>query len=180
MVVAKALLWVALVVWTLAFARHSVASNYAGESVLHPVNLVFHEAGHIVFALFGHFVAAAGGSVMQGLVPLVCSVALLRGRDRFGAAVGLWWAGQNLVDLAPYVDDARALRLVLLGGRTGAEVEGHDWEYLLSALGWLHRDHALAQAAHLLGLAVMALALVAGAVVLTRQWRDRGRDGRNP
>jgi hypothetical protein len=46
-------------------------------------------------------------------------------------------AGQSLMDLAPYVADARALRLPLLGGRTGAEVEGHDWGALtmLVALG---------------------------------------------
>lgn len=36
--------------------------------------------------------------------------------------------GQSLTDVAPYINDARALQLVLLGGRTGAEVEGHDWE----------------------------------------------------
>ncbi len=29
-------------------------------------------------------------------------------------------AGQNLIDLAPYINDARNLQLVLLGGRTGA------------------------------------------------------------
>ncbi len=171
---ARALLWVALSGWTVAFARQDIASNFAGESVLHLVNLVFHEAGHIVFAPFGRFVAVAGGSLLQVLVPIACAVALWRARDRFGAAVGLWWAGQNLLDLAPYINDARALQLVLLGGRTGAEVEGHDWEYLLSALGWLHRDHTLALAAHVLGLAVMGLALVAGATVLLRQWRRRG------
>ena len=30
--------------------------------------------------------------------------------------------------------------MVLLGGRTGAEVEGHDWEYILTQLGMLHLD----------------------------------------
>ena len=63
---------------------------------------------------------------------------LVEARDRYAAAVALWWAGENLVDMAPYVADARALQLVLLGGHTGAEVEGHDWEAILGALGWLH------------------------------------------
>jgi hypothetical protein len=176
-VAARAVLWATLVAWTVAFARHSVASNYAGESVLHLVNLVFHEAGHIVFAPFGQFLTAAGGSILQVLVPVVCGVALFRAADRFGATVGLWWAGQSLLDLAPYIADARALRLVLLGGRTGAEVEGHDWEYLLSALGWSRHDTTLGQAAHVLGLAVMALALAAGLWLLVAQWRRApGRD----
>jgi hypothetical protein len=38
---------------------------------------------------------------------------------------------------------SRALQLVLLGGKTGAEVEGHDWEYLLTELGLLRVDRAL-------------------------------------
>ena len=32
--------------------------------------------------------------------------------------------GENLLDLAPYIADAVALELVLLGGFTGREVEG--------------------------------------------------------
>jgi len=44
-------------------------------------------------------------------VPIACLVAFWRRRDRFGAAVAVWWAGQNLVDLAPYINDARALQL---------------------------------------------------------------------
>jgi len=44
------------------------------------------------------------------------------------------------MDMAPYIADARALELVLLGGYTGAEVEGHDWEYLLGATGLLEYD----------------------------------------
>ena len=76
-----------------------------------------------------------GGSLTQLLVPLVCAGAFLwQTRDAFGAAIAVWWAGQNLIDLAPYINDARDLQLVLLGGRTGAEVEGHDREYLLNAL----------------------------------------------
>lgn len=177
LVVARAVLWLGLAAWTVAFARHTVASNYAGESVLHLVNLVFHEAGHVLFAPFGRVLTVAGGSLLQVLVPVACAVALWRARDRFGATVGVWWAGQSLLDLAPYIADARALRLVLLGGKTGAEVEGHDWEFLLATFGWLRHDVALGQAAHVAGLGVMAVALVAGAVVLARQWPRRGRVG---
>lgn len=166
----RALVWIGLAAWTAAFARHSVASNYAGESFLHLVNLVFHEAGHVLCAPFGQFVTVAGGSILQVLVPLTCAAAFLRTRNQFGVTVGLWWAGQSLLDLAPYINDARALQLVLLGGRTGAEVEGHDWEYLLGTLGLLGHDQQLARLAHGLGLAVMVGALGLGAVVLARQW----------
>jgi hypothetical protein len=40
-----------------------------------------------------------------------------------------WWGGQNLMDVAVYIDDARSLQLVLLGGHTGSEVEeGRRWK----------------------------------------------------
>ena len=42
-----------------------------------------------------------------------------------------WWAGENMMDVAIYINDARALQLTLIGGQTGAEVEGHDWEHIL-------------------------------------------------
>jgi hypothetical protein len=168
----RGLLWVILVWFTLRFAAHSIASNYAGGSFLHLIDLVFHEAGHVLFGFLPRFFVVLGGSATQVLVPLACLVAFWRRRDYFGAAVTAWWAGQNLVDLAPYINDARALQLVLLGGRTGAEVEGHDWEYLLQTLNLMLWDHALARLAHLAGLLVMAAALVWAALELKRQYHD--------
>jgi hypothetical protein len=67
------------------------------------------------------------------------------------------------MDVALYINDARALELVLLGGQTGAEVEGHDWEHMLTVLGLLHRDHQIASVVHVTGAAMMVGALVWGA-----------------
>lgn len=145
---AAALLGLAVRTWQFARAPMGAA---AMDSVLHLPNLVFHEAGHVLFSLFGRFATVLGGSLLQCLVPLVLAGAFLRQREPFGAVVCTWWAGQNLLDLAPYIADARSLQLVLLGGRTGAEVEGHDWEFLLTELGWLHLDRTLGLRAHQLG-----------------------------
>ena len=132
------------------------------QSFMHLPNLVFHEAGHIIFAPFGDFMMTLGGSLFQVLIPLVCAGALLfQQDDPFGASVCVWWAGESLLDLSPYIDDARSLQLMLLGGPAGA-VEGHDWEAILTALGWLHLDHAIAEGAWYLGAAVMAGALASG------------------
>ncbi len=65
---------------------------------------------------------------------------------------------------------------MLLGGRTGAEVEGHDWEYLLGALRLLPWDHTLARLAHLSGLLLMAGALIWAALELKRQYQDAKGD----
>lgn len=56
-----------------------------------------------------------GGTLGQVLMPVICLVTfLVKTRDPFGAAVALWWTGENLLDVAPYISDARSLDLVLL------------------------------------------------------------------
>jgi hypothetical protein len=161
-----------LFLWSLGFWTHSLESNYVGTSFLHSVALAFHEGGHIVFTPFGRFLTVAGGSLMQLLIPLAVMVSLLlKNRNAVGGAVGLWWMGQNLMDLAPYINDARDLNLILLGGYTGKEVEGHDWEYLLKTTGLIRQDHFLGHSAHWLGAALMALALVWAIYMLYRQFQ---------
>lgn len=170
--IGRLVLFCALLAWTWMFAAASVASNAAGSSWLHLIDLVFHEAGHVLFLPFGAFMTTLGGSLLQLIVPAVLmAVFLTRHRDPFGAAVSWWWFGQNLIDLAPYINDARNLQLVLLGGRTGAEVEGHDWERILMTLGWLHLDHTLARLAHAAGAIIMLTACVWAAFLLMAHWR---------
>jgi hypothetical protein len=158
---ARGVLLAVLALWTWRFAAHPLDQTIVGDSFLHLVNLVFHEAGHIIFVPFGAFMTSLGGSLLQVIVPVVCAIALLKKEDHFGALVAGWWAGQNLVDLGPYIADARALQIVLLGGATGAEVEGHDWEAILTSLGWLHLDRRLGVAAHAIGSVVMLACLAA-------------------
>jgi hypothetical protein len=154
----KLALVAALAVWTISFAQTPLSAD-VNESFLHLPNLVFHEAGHLIFSPFGRFMTVLGGSLLQCLIPVVAAVAFIRQEDQFSAAICAWWAGQNLVDLAPYIADARALQMVLLGGKTGAEVEGHDWEYILTQLRVTHLDHGIGMTAYTLGIAIMIGAL---------------------
>jgi hypothetical protein len=170
--VGRGVLLLLLLLWTWSLGTSSIASNKAGESFLHVINLVFHEAGHILFIAFGGFMMSLGGSLTQVLIPLALMVVFLtKHRDPFGAAATWWWAGENLLDLAPYINDARALQLVLLGGHTGAEVEGHDWERILTSLGWLHLDHTLARLAHAVGVMMMLSAVVWGVALVAAHWQ---------
>ncbi len=166
-VAGRALLLAGLVIWTWQFARAPMGAA-AMDSVLHVPNLVFHEAGHVILGVFGRFIGVLGGSLFQLALPLAIALAFFRQHDRFAASICTWWAGQNLLDLTPYIADARSLQLVLLGGRTGAEVEGHDWEYILGELGWLHMDRTLGVAAHRAGLLIMCIALAWGTIALVR------------
>jgi hypothetical protein len=157
-----------LAYWTWQFAQTPLSQD-AMDSFLHLPNLVFHEAGHVIFSPFGEFIAALGGSLMQVLIPTAAAIAFVRQQQMFGAAICVWWVGQNFVDVAPYIADARALQLVLLGGRTGAEVEGHDWEFILTRLRLVHWDQAFGRAAHTLGMVLMLGALVFAARTVARK-----------
>jgi hypothetical protein len=161
----RAALVLGLAIWTFQFARTPLSGD-AMNSFLHLPDLVFHEAGHIVFSPFGRFMTVLGGSLLQVLIPVIAAVAFVRQDERFGAAVCGWWAGQNLIDLAPYIADARGLQLVLLGGRTGAEVEGHDWEFILTALGATHLDQQFGMAAYGFGLILMIASLIYASTIV--------------
>ena len=171
---AQAALLLALLLWGLALIGSSVESNAAGKSFLHLINLPFHEAGHVFFRPLGAFMTSLGGTLGQLLMPLVAMlVLLLKTRDPFGAAVALWWLGENFLDIAPYINDARAGQLPLIGGNYGhsSPYGFHDWEYILTETGLLHVDHQLAQASHTLGALIMLVALGWGAVVVYQRFQ---------
>ncbi|MCI5126219.1 MAG: zinc ribbon domain-containing protein [Candidatus Electrothrix sp. AR5] len=164
-----------LLIWGWKLMFTSVASNAAGRSILHAVNLPFHEAGHVFFRPFGSFLCSLGGTLGQLLMPLICTVVfLLQTRDTFAAAVGLWWFGENFLDIAPYIGDARAGVLPMLGGNYGhsSPYGFHDWEFLLTEIGLLRYDQVLARLSHGVGSALMMLAMAWAAYILWKTYNE--------
>lgn len=162
-------------VWGWYFIWLDMPSNAIGASFMHNIDLVFHESGHVIFRPFGWFMMVLGGSLMQLLVPLVVIGAFLfHEGNAFGASIGLWWLAQNLMDLAPYINDARAQQLMLLGGGTGADMPGrHDWNNILGYLELLTQDHRIAVFTDTLGEILMLVALLWGGWLLVLQYRAR-------
>lgn len=160
-----------LFVWGWQFILMEIPTGEIGDSFMHNINLIFHEAGHIVFAPFGWFMRVLGGSLLQLILPLmVIGVFIHQYHNNFGASVGLWWFGQSCMDLGPYIADARALQLMLLGGGTGADRPGaHDWENILATLGWLAHDQRIASMVDGFGTMMMLLAFVWGGYLLWQQ-----------
>ncbi len=97
------------------------------------VNLVIHEAGHIVFYAFGEFMMIAGGSLFQVIMPLVLVGYFVYRRQFYSAALVLFWVGESILKFSGYAADSLALQLPLLGGSDSM----HDWNYLLSSLNML-------------------------------------------
>lgn len=139
-------------------AIYGVVSLRAPEAgrLLDSVDLAIHETGHLVFAPLGEFTGFLGGTLFQLLVPGAFVAHFLRRRERFGAAVCLWWVAQNCWNVSVYVADARARELPLVGGGE------HDWAYLLDALGWMSHDSAIARGIHAIGVVTFAFALGLG------------------
>jgi hypothetical protein len=151
-------------------------------SFMHLIVLPIHEAGHLLFIPFGRFMSVLGGSLFQVLLPLVLMASFMFGfggsrRDNFAASLMLWWAAVSIIDVAPYIWDAFDPKMMLLGGKTGAESDGHDWQNILGDLGLIKRAHLIAGVAHKLGLALMLAAYAWGAALLYLQFHRRGGDG---
>jgi hypothetical protein len=179
MMAGRAAFYLVLLFWGGRLMTSSIQSNYVGESFLHLINLPFHEAGHVIFSPLGRFIQVLGGTLGQWLVPLIVLCAFLLKGNPFGAAVGLWWLGESFLDSAPYMNDARAGQLPLLGGVTGSEVEDyHDWEVILTRLGWLQHDHLIARISFTIGTILMLLSLVWGGFILWRQFKGAARGAR--
>ncbi len=111
------------------------------------VNLIFHEAGHIIFFFFGEFIRIAMGSGLQVLLPLFIACYFFYTRQNFAGSITLMWVGQNIINVSVYAGDAVAMQLPLLGGDSVI----HDWHYLLSTLGVLGWTPAIASALSTLG-----------------------------
>ncbi len=170
----RAATYVVFFIWGWYFIWLDFRGAEIGESFMHRVNLVFHEAGHIIFMAFGNFIMVLGGTLGQLLMPLIVMGALIvKNRDNFGGSIGLWWFGQSLMDCAPYINDARDLQLMLLGGGTGADRPGvHDWENILTSLGLLQHERKIAWMADTLGSLTVMLALAWGGYILYLQYRN--------
>lgn len=166
----RGLFLLVLAIFSIGFLTHPIDERAPGSAITHLIHLPFHEAGHFVFQGFGRFIHVLGGTLMQLLVPVLVVFSFLAKYNPFGSMVGLWWLGNSLMDCAPYINDARAGQLELLGGVTGSEMpDYHDWEVMLKSLGMLKHDHSLAWLFWGSGALLTLVSLVWGVYILRRQ-----------
>jgi hypothetical protein len=172
-VFARAGVYLFFFVWGWRLWFMDIRDGEMAGSFMHIVNLVFHEAGHVIFMFFGQFIYVAGGTLGQWLLPIIAGAALhWKNRDNFGASLALWWLAVSFMDAAPYAYDAADPVLPLLGGGTGAD-SNHDWVYMLGNTGLLEDARGIGRLLHVIGLVLLLLAYAWGALVLRRQFRQR-------
>lgn len=138
----------AIMVFLLA-TKNLMGSDSTILYLTHNVNLVFHEAGHWIFGVFGkRTLTILGGSLNQVLIPAIVAVSFWTRRDAVGFAFGLFWVFENLLDVAVYMADARALVLPLIGG---LGEDSHDWRNLFIHFGLIEQDTAIASKTRFIG-----------------------------
>ncbi len=171
---------VVFLIWTFFIWRDiDIPAGESGSSFLHSILIPFHEAGHYaIFRWFGEFIIILGGTLGQHLLPIVLGGALLwKRRDPFGAAIFFWLLGYSVVDMGVYTYDAFDPKLALIGGGTGADSDGHDWQNIFGDLGLLKRARGIGIFFGWFGKALMLLGLVWAAWMI---WLQRARLSDSP
>jgi hypothetical protein len=148
------------------FPKEPVLKDWAFlSSFIHSVNLVFHEAGHVLFAIFGNqTLTILGGSLNQLLIPLITLITFFYKRDTAGTGFALFWFFGNFLDVGIYMADARFLKLPLIGG---LGMEAHDWRNLFNRFDLWAVDQLLSQIVFYSGW----LGIIISAAWLFKKWR---------
>lgn len=142
------------------------ATSHVWVFVLDDANLIFHEAGHVLFMPFGELLYMMGGSIFQILLPTIIAISFLRKREIVSALFALWWAGENMIGVGRYIADARAQNLELIGGE-------HDWAGIFSR--WpslLSHDTAIGETVRTIGIVIMCVTLILCALVIYRNIKN--------
>jgi hypothetical protein len=133
------------------------AANLPNYDLLDNVNLIIHEAGHLLFAIFGEFISFTGGTFFQLLIPILFIIYFLK-KDLYSASVVSLWLAHSLINVSVYVSDAIEMKLPLLGGGI------HDWNYMLSKLNLLPLAPFIGSAILFLAIAIMIISFVSGII----------------
>lgn len=81
----------------------------------------------------------------------------------------LWWAGQNFIDLSPYISDAeyRGLPLIM-----GMGESAHDWGNLLTMMNTVENAYFYGKLSFAMGVVIILASFVWGGAILWRQKRN--------
>ncbi|MGK9369914.1 hypothetical protein ACSSWA_13540 [Melioribacter sp. Ez-97] len=130
--------------------------NHGRVFLLDELNLLIHEGGHGVFAIFGKFVYTLGGTLMQIIIPSLFIFYYYKEKKYNAARIFMLWLGQNLINISVYVADASEKKLRLLGGNNVY----HDWNYMLGELKLLEYDKTIGALFYVLAILVFIYVVI--------------------
>lgn len=140
------------VAWLVLFYRYHFLDG---------VNLLIHEAGHVIFSPLGITMGVLGGTILQLAFPIAFVVSFARRRQTLEAGFCTIWAAESFMYTAEYMADANTQELPLIGGHL------HDWNFLLERAGLLGAAEEIATTLHFLAslAAVLAVYMIFQAVL---------------
>lgn len=150
----------ALVFWIIALVDDD---NFL---ILDYVNLPFHEFGHVFFGFFGEGIGFWGGTIMQLAIPFGIAIYFCLNGESTAFAFGTFWFGENFLNIATYIADARRMRLPLVGGGI------HDWNTILSGIDMLKYDTLISGIVRTFGWLIMIAAVLFLVVIAVKNKSD--------
>ena len=119
-------------------AWNALAQIFTGQTwwFIQNVNLVFHEAGHVLFYPFPHFLTLIAGSIIEIAVPFSITCYFIVHHKFMSAVFGSWWLATATLSVSIYAADANERVLPLITG----DINTHDWYNILQPLGLLQYD----------------------------------------
>jgi hypothetical protein len=113
------------------------------------VNLMIHEAGHVVFSWGGDTLHILGGTLGELIVPLACAVTFFLYRQIYGFAFSAFWFFENFLYIGTYMSDARTSVLSLVNS------DESDWTILFTQWNLLAYDQRIGHISRMFGWAGM-------------------------
>ena len=132
------------------FLLHALTDG-DGFLIIDQVNLIVHEAGHLLFGWLGPTAGLWGGTLLELLVPLALALHFAYHRQTTGAAFAVFFFFENFLYFSVYMADARAQALPLVTVGDPDAFQGHDWFLILSRWGLLAYDVSIARVVRMAG-----------------------------
>jgi hypothetical protein len=164
------MLFKALFILLLIYLTYILISSPNHWILLDGANLIIHEVGHPLFMAFGTFAGFLGGTIFQLFIPSAIFVYFILKQQLFSAGFGLFWIGENLVNISVYMKDATEMALPLVGW--GAI---HDWNWMFSELGILKYDQLIGNVTFVMGLFVIGISICVMIALTYLQAMERAR-----
>jgi hypothetical protein len=120
------------------------------------IDLFIHEAGHLVFRIFGRLLYFMGGSLFQIIIPAAAVIVFGKNNLRT-LPFTLYWMGQSTVNVSIYIGDAPYQQLRLISRHLL-----HDWHWIFQRLDMMEDAETVASLVNIFGILLCTAGLGIG------------------
>ncbi len=120
------------------------------------VDLIIHQAGHLIFLLFEELVTVIGGSFVQIAIPVALVAFFIFRKNYYLTSLLVMWLGYNLVNVSVYMADATTMLLPLPGWKPFPS----DWNYIFGALNIMAWSKQVAFLVNIVGIIVIIIGAI--------------------